>query len=121
MGGRWPWGCPECFRFLGAELRGNIKPHSMLMNYFPRCMDLHKDGKADLLVGWQEPEGLRIDLRSQGLLPPPWMWPWAAGLRVAWSRSPYLHTQLSEVEGIKQQAGGLRAQQNTHPEEGWAN
>lgn len=36
-----------CFRFSGAELRKNTNPHSVLMNYVPRCMDLHRNSKAD--------------------------------------------------------------------------
>lgn len=39
-------------RGLCQGLGGSANPHSTLVNYFPRCTDLHQDGKADLLV-WE--------------------------------------------------------------------
>lgn len=93
-----------CFRFSGAELRKNTNPHSALMNYVPGCMDLHRNSKADHRL-------------SLGL-----SWPGSAAsvgdvaavsthhkARSKLSRSPYLHTQLPEMEVIKQWAGGLTA------------
>ena len=96
------------FQLPGATLGGSTTPHFRLMNYFPRGMDLHRDGKATVLVGQQEPEALRRVLCSQGLTGVG-VGDMAVGCRAAVSGSPHLHTHLSEVEVIKQCAGSLTA------------
>lgn len=88
VGGRWPrdpcagW---VCFSF-PATLRGSTTPHFMLMNYFPRCRDLHRADKATILVGRQQPEGLRRVLSQPGS---DRGWGWARAVGCCGSAGPH--------------------------------